>query len=90
MITIRRVYHVPYGGCGVFIYYSYKIKSLACKLDRTRPATKTRIETCYISGLTQIDIGASPPGGYTYIIQALLHLSTLNENKCCQLAVNLL
>ena len=81
---------MPWWVCGVYIYCLYKIREFRCKLDRTRPATKIRIETCYIAGLTQIDIGASPPGEYTYIIHPLLHLSTLNENKCCQLAVNLL
>jgi len=78
------------GWGGYSIYFMHKMERFACKLDRSRPATKIRIETCYISGLTQIDIGASPPGEYTYIIHPLLHLSTLNENKCCQLAVNLL
>jgi len=38
------------------------MERLACKLDRSRPATKIRIKTCYIAGLTQRDIGASPPG----------------------------
>ena len=50
------------GWGGYSIYFTHKMERLACKLDRSRPATKIRKETCYIAGLTQRDIGASPPG----------------------------
>jgi len=50
------------GWGGYSIYFTHKMEGLACKLDRNRPATKIHIETCYIAGLTQRGIGASPPG----------------------------
>ena len=69
MIRIRKGYTICHRGWGGYsIYFMHKMERFACKLDRSRPATKIRIETCYISGLTQIDIGASPPGEHLIIL----------------------
>ena len=76
---------MPPGGWG-YVYTAYTIyEGLECKPDEVGPAEKLLVG-CYIAGLSQRGISIStymfhPLEGLIYIIQVVLHLGTLNENK---------